>query len=93
MREFWKRPKFWIVAILILWLIYIIDSNFQLNPVEIRLVPKLVILQLRVSAVIIASAIVGSAATLIIQYYWRNRRSNIGSRSTVESPSSTRTVP
>jgi hypothetical protein len=92
MAEFWKRPKFWISAVLILWLFYVIYSNFQLDPVEIRLVPKLVILQLRVSAVIIASAIFGSALTLVLQYYWRRRASNSGSRSTAASPSSSSTV-
>jgi hypothetical protein len=93
MWEFWKRPKFWIGAVLILWLLYIVYSNFQLEPVEIRIVPRLVILQLRVSAVIIGAAIFGSALTLGLQYYWRRRGSNIGSRSTAESPSSSSTVP
>jgi len=92
MSEFWKRPKFWIVAILSLWLLYVIYSNFQLAPVEIRIVPRLVILQLRVSAVIIGAAIFGSVVTLTAQYYWRRRGSKNGSLSANVPPSSSSTV-
>lgn len=81
MTEFWKRPKFWIGAIVILWLGYIVYANFQLEPVEIRIVPRFVVLQLKVSAVIIGSAIFGSVATLLIQFVWRRRSSKNASQS------------
>lgn len=81
MSEFWKRPKFWIGAILILWLAYIVYANFQLEPVEIRIVPRFVILQLKVSAVIIGSAVFGSVLTIALQFFWRRRSSKNGSQS------------
>jgi len=92
MSEFWKRPKFWIATILILWVVYVIYANFQLDPVEIHLVPRLVILELRVSAVIIGSAIFGSLLTLGLQYYWRRRGSKTGVQSSVPAGSSSSTV-
>ena len=60
MLDFWKRPKFWVSAVLILWIAYIIYANFQLAPVEIHLVPHFVKLTVRVSAIIIGSAIAGA---------------------------------
>jgi len=73
MFEFWKRPKFWIGFILILWALYIVYANFQLSPVEIRLIPFFATLQLKISAIIIGSTIVGCVATLVIQFFWRRR--------------------
>ena len=92
MAEFWKRPKFWIGAIVILWIAYIVYANFQLEPVEIRIVPRLVILQLRVSAVIIGAAIFGSVLTIVLQYFWRRRSSKNGSQSAAAPGSSSSTA-
>src|SRR5438552_8211229 len=60
--DFWRRPKFWGAFILVAWVLYVIYANFQLPPVEIHLLPK-VILQFRVSAIIIMAAIFGAVAT------------------------------
>ncbi len=76
MPAFWKRPKFWVAAIIIAWLLYVIWANFQLNPVEIHLIPWFVKLELKVSAIIIGSAIVGCILTLVIQFLWRKGRSS-----------------
>ncbi len=29
MLQFWKRPKFWLITVLILWLAYVIGSNLD----------------------------------------------------------------
>jgi uncharacterized integral membrane protein len=76
MTEFWKRPKFWIGAIIILWLLYLIYANSQPAPVEIHLIPWFVTLQLKLSAIIIGSGLVGTLITLAIQYFWRRRGSS-----------------
>jgi hypothetical protein len=73
---FLKNPKFIAGVIVAAWVIYIITKNFQLNPIEIHLVPFLATLQFKVSAVIIAAAIFGSAATLVVQYQWRRWNSS-----------------
>jgi hypothetical protein len=71
MPAFFKSPKFIISAIVVLWVVYIIYANFQLDPVQFYLLPfKILVFQFRVSAVAIGSAIFGAAATLIIQYMW-----------------------
>jgi uncharacterized integral membrane protein len=76
MTEFCKRPKFWIGAIIILWLLYLIYSNSQPAPVEIHLVPWFVTLQLKLSLIIIGSGVAGVLITLAIQYFWRRRGSS-----------------
>jgi uncharacterized integral membrane protein len=76
MNEFWKRPKFWLGAIIILWLVYVIYANAQPAPVQIYLIPWVVTLQLKLSAIITGGAILGSLLTLAIQYFWRRRGSS-----------------
>jgi hypothetical protein len=93
MVEFWKRPKFWIGLILILWITYIVYENFQLAPVDIRLIPFLATLQLKVSAIMVASAVAGVVATLVVQFFWRRRGSSKNAAvSTAASVSSSKTV-
>jgi len=93
MREFWKRPKFWIGLIIILWVAYIVYANFQLSPVEIRLIPFFATLQLKISAIIIGSAVVGCAATLGVQFFWRRRASSkAGLQASAAAASSSKTV-
>ena len=92
MTQFWKRPKFWVNAILIVWLVYIIYANFQLTPVPIHLIPHFVELQLRVSGIIIGSAIGGAALTLALQFFWHRRSSKNASQSAAAAASSSSTV-
>jgi hypothetical protein len=93
MLDFWKRPKFWVGLVLIAWVAYIMYENFQLSPVEIRLIPFFATLQLQVSAIIVGSAIVGSVATLAAQFLWRRRASSKnGAQSTAAPASSSKTV-
>jgi len=76
MVEFRKSPKFWVGAIIILWLAYLIYANSQPAPVEIHLVPWFVTVQLKLSAIIIGGGLVGTLITLAIQYLWRRRGSS-----------------
>jgi uncharacterized integral membrane protein len=94
MSEFWKRPKFWIGFVLILWLAYIMYQNFQLAPVELRLIPFFATLQLRVSAIIIGSAISGCILTLGLQFLWRRAGSskNAAQSAAPSDPSSSTTA-
>jgi hypothetical protein len=73
---FVKSPRVIFGAILVLWVAYVLYSNFQLVPVEIRLLPFAASLQLKVSAIVIGSAIFGAVITLIIPYIWRRRQSS-----------------
>ena len=76
---FAKSPKFIIGALVVLWVAYVIFSNFSLSPVQIKLIPFLATLQINVSALIVVSGAFGCAATLVIQWLWRRRRSKNGS--------------
>ncbi len=88
MPQFWKNPKFIAGTILVLWVAYVIEENFKLDPITISLLPK-VTLQFRVSAVIIGAAIFGSAVTLLIQFFWRRRSKNASSSAAPPASSST----
>jgi hypothetical protein len=87
MSEFWKRPKFWIGAIVILWLAYIIYANSQPAPVVIHLVPWFVTLQLKLSAVITGGAMLGCLLTLAVQYLWRRTGSSKPTAVSAPAPS------
>jgi heme/copper-type cytochrome/quinol oxidase subunit 2 len=89
---FAKNPKFIIGAIVVLWLAYVIYSNIHLSPVQISLFPYLLTLQINVSALIVASAIFGCVATLIVQWLWRRRRSKNGSVSAAAPAANSSTV-
>jgi hypothetical protein len=87
MTEFWKRPKFWIGAILILWIGYLLTANLS-ETLNIFIIPRLLHPQISVAYVMIVAAIVGSLLTLFIQYTWRKRSSkNAASSATVSSSS------
>jgi uncharacterized membrane protein YesL len=90
MTEFWKRPKFWIGAIIILWLGYLLTANLT-QPVEIYIVPHFIHRTVTAAAVMIIAAMVGSLLTLIIQFAWRKRSSKnaVVSPATPVSSSST----
>jgi hypothetical protein len=89
---FAKNPRFIIGVIVVLWLAYIIHSAIHVSPVQIKLIPFLVAFQINVSALIVASAIFGCVATLVIQWLWRRRRSKNGSVSAVAPAASSNTV-
>jgi hypothetical protein len=90
MPAFAKNPKVIIGTIVVLWVAYIIYANFQPKVVDFYLLPFGVIIQFKLSSVIIGAAIFGVLATLIIQYLWR-RPSN--DTSSVASPSSPAPAP
>jgi hypothetical protein len=73
---FLKNPKFIGGALIAAWVIFVITSNFQLDPIKIRLLPFIATLQFKVSAVIIAAAIFGSAVTLAVQHQWKRWNSS-----------------
>ena len=75
MPAFLKNPKYIASAIVAVWVIYVISANFQLRLIEIRLLPFIASIYLKVSTVIICSIIFGSLLTLAIQYQWRRWKS------------------
>lgn len=92
MIEFWKQPKFWAAAALVLWLAYVIGSNLE-EVVVLHIVPWLLQPQLKVSTVVVIAAAVGAALTLWIQFMWRNwRASKNASHSIAASGASSSTV-
>lgn len=92
MPAFVKNPKVIIGTLVILWVMYVIYANFQLDMVTFYLLPFNVLkLQLKLSAIIIGAAIFGAAATLVIQWLWR-RPSNSSSSATASSAPRSSTV-
>jgi len=83
MTEFWKQPKFWAAAILILWLGYVIGSNLE-QIVVVHIVPGLLHPIVKVSTIVISSIIFGVVLTLVIQFMWR--RGGRPSKIVVQSP-------
>ena len=87
MPSFLKSPKFIVGAIVVLWVIYVIYINLE-KSVDFRLLPfHILTLQLRVSAVVIASALFGVLTTIVIQFMWRRRSKNAVSSPPVASSS------
>jgi predicted PurR-regulated permease PerM len=92
MFEFWKQPKFWLAALLVLWLAYVIGSNLE-QVVTLHIVPWLLQPYLKVSTIVIVSAIFGALLTLGIQFMWRKGRSSKNaSQSTAAAGTSSSTV-
>lgn len=85
MREFWKRPKFWVALIIVLWLAYIIYNAFQIPAVSIHLIP-FVPLSVNVSYLILGSGIIGCVLTLVIQALWRRRRASKNASQSAAAP-------
>jgi hypothetical protein len=85
MPAFAKNPKFIGAAIIVLWLVYVVWANFQLEPVTIYLFPwpLRLMLSIRVSGVIVASALFGAGVALGIQLLWKRRSSKNASVSAV----------
>ena len=86
MPAFAKNPKVVIGTIVVLWVAYIIYANFQPKFVDFYLLPFGVMLQFKLSTVIIGAAIFGVLATLIIQYFWRRSSNETSSVSAPSSP-------
>lgn len=89
---FAKNPKFIIGALVVIWLAYVIWANISLTPVQIKIIPALVKLQINVSALIVASGAFGCIATLVVQWLWRRRRSKNGSASATAPAANSSTV-
>jgi hypothetical protein len=71
----------------------VIYANFQREAVVFTLMPLgLLTLQLRLSGVVIGSAIFGAALTMIVQFMWRRGSSNSSPTSSAASASSSKTV-
>ena len=79
MPAFAKNPKFIFGTIVVLWVAYIVYANFRPQPVDFYLLPFGVVIQFKLSTVIIGAAIFGVLATLIIQYFWRRPSNNTSS--------------
>ncbi len=92
MPAFLKNPKFIAGVIITAWVIYVITANFQLDPIKIKLLPFMATLQFKVSAVIVAAAIFGSAVTLVVQYQWRRWNSSNPTSASAASGASSKTV-
>jgi hypothetical protein len=88
MPAFAKNPKFIIGTIVILWVLYVLYANFQIDMVTFYLLPfNILKLQLRLSAVIIGAAIFGAVAAIVIHWLWV-RPSNSSSAVTAPIPPS-----
>lgn len=83
MPAFVKTPRFILGAILVLWVLYVIYANYQFDLIKFYLLPFGVFVGMRVSSLILASAIFGAAVTLVIQWLWRR---DVNSVSSVTAP-------
>jgi hypothetical protein len=87
MPSFLKSPKVIVGTIVVLWIAYIIYNNLE-KSVDFRLLPfNILTIQLRVSAVVVASALFGAVATIVIQFLWKRRSKNALSPAPVASSS------
>ena len=87
MPSFLKNPKVIVGTIVVLWIAYVIYNNLE-RSVDFRLLPfNILTLQLRVSAVVVASALFGALATIVVQFLWKRRSKNAVSPAPVASSS------
>ena len=85
MPAFAKNPKVIIGTLVVLWVVYVIYANFQIEMVTFYLLPfNILKLQLRLSAVIIGAAIFGAVATIVIHWLWMRPSNSVSS--TASSP-------
>jgi hypothetical protein len=70
MPAFAKNPKVIIGTLVILWVAYVIYANFQPKMVDFYLLPFGVVLQIKLSSVIIGAAIFGAVVTIVIHWLW-----------------------
>jgi hypothetical protein len=91
MPAFAKSPKFIISTIVVLWVVYVIYANFQIDMVTFYLLPfNVMTLKLRLSAVIIGAALFGSIATIVIHWLWVRPSNSSSAVTTPTSPSAPR---
>ncbi len=90
MPAFVKSPKFIIGTIVVLWVAYVIYANFQPKTVDFYLLPFGVIVQFKLSTVIIGAAIFGAVATIVIHWLWRRPPNSSSSATAPTSPSGPR---
>ena len=86
MTQFWKRPKFWVNLVLIVWLAYLIGSNIGLS-VPLHLVPLLAIVTVQVSTILF-----GVVGMLWVQFLWRRWRSSNQAPQSTAAPGSSRST-
>lgn len=86
MPAFAKNPKFIIGTIVVLWVAYIVYANFRPQPVDFYLLPFGVIIQFKLTTVIVGAALFGVLATLIIQFFWRRSSNDTSAVSAPTSP-------
>jgi hypothetical protein len=91
MPKFWKWPRFWIVLILVLWIVYVLSGNLE-TAVTLWVVPLWVHPVVRLSWIIFGSAIFGAVLTLLIQFAMRRRSSKYASASATAAASSSNTA-
>jgi hypothetical protein len=91
MTQFWKRPKFWVNLVLIVWLAYLIGSNIGLS-VPLHLVPLLAIVTVQVSTIIALSILFGVVGMLWVQFLWRRWRSSNQASQSTAAPGSSRST-
>jgi hypothetical protein len=87
MPKFWKWPRFWIDAILVLWLIYVLNGNLE-TAVTLWILPLWFHPVVRLSWIIFGSAVFGAALTLLIQFELRRRRSSKYASASAAAPAS-----
>ena len=87
MPAFAKNPKFIIGTLVVLWVAYVIYANFQPKMVDFYLLPFGVVLQFKLSTVIIGAAIFGAVATIVIHWLWVRPSNSSASATTPTSPS------
>jgi len=88
MPAFAKNPKVIIGTIVVLWVAYVIYANFQPKMVDFYLLPFGVVLQIKLSSVIIGAAIFGAVATIVIHWLWTRPSNSVSPAATAPvSPS------
>jgi hypothetical protein len=89
MPAFAKNPKVIIGTLVILWVVYVIYANFQIEMVTFYLLPfNILKLQLRLSAVIIGAAIFGAVATIVVHWLWTRPSNSVSAAATSPIPPS-----
>ena len=88
MPAFAKNPKFIIGTIVILWVLYVLYANFQPKMVDFYLLPFGVVLQIKLSSVIIGAAVFGAVATIVIHWLWTRPSNSVSAATTAPIPPS-----
>ncbi|HUO04616.1 MAG TPA: hypothetical protein VMU16_05405 [Candidatus Binataceae bacterium] len=87
MPAFAKNPKFIIGTLVVLWVGYVLYTNYQLDMVTFYLLPfDILKLQLKLSAIVIGAAVFGSIVTLVIQWLWGRSSNSNGATGPLPDP-------